>query len=130
MGATPPKLADVAITVRVRDNNSRVVVRRVAPDGAQEVWLVNVTGRVRRDNAEEPEILQGWAVDGRRGGGDAGGRRSGHADRGRSACGRRGHVAAPAGRRRALCSLGPTDALLCLEAAQGGINLTTYQVLG
>ena len=129
MGATPPKLADVAITIRVRDDNSRVVVRRVAPDGAQEVWLVNVTGRVRRDNAEEPEILQGWAVDG---GVVVAMRVAGDPDTpivaGLRAGGGGTWLRLPDGAEPVFAR--PDGALLCLEPAQGGINLTTYQVLG
>jgi hypothetical protein len=130
IGPKPPKLADTAVTVRVRDGSSRVVVRRVDPDGTSEVWLVRVSGDVRRNMGTERDIVEAWAVeDGgvlvtmrvardpdtllvaglRRGGGGTWLRLPDRAD--------------PVFAR-------PDGSLLCMEPRdEGGFELTTYQVL-
>jgi hypothetical protein len=63
IGPTPAKLADVAVRVRVRAGSSQLVVRRVAADGASEVWLIEVNGEVRRNEGAERELLEAWAVE-------------------------------------------------------------------
>ncbi len=129
LGPTPPKLADVAIAVRVRDGNSRVVVRRVDPDGVSEVWLVNVAGRVRRDTSAEPETIQGWAVDG--GGVVVAMRVAGDPDTPIVAGLRPGGggtwLRLPDGAEPVFAR--PDGALLTIEPGQDGLNLATYQVL-
>jgi DNA-directed RNA polymerase specialized sigma24 family protein len=60
----PPKLADLALIVRVWGGSSRVVVRRVDPDGTSEVWLVRVSGEVRRNRGAERDMVQAWALEG------------------------------------------------------------------
>ncbi len=126
----PPKLADVAVSVRVWANNSRVVVRRVESDGTSEVWLISITGQVRRDNAAQPDMVQSWAVEGgvivtmrvagerlpdtpivaglRAGGGGT-------------------WLRLPDGAEPLFAR--PDGALLCTEAGDDGADLTTYQVL-
>jgi DNA-directed RNA polymerase specialized sigma24 family protein len=64
MGPEPPKLADLALIVRVWGGSTRVVVRRVDPDGTSEVWLVRVSGDVRRNRGAERDMVQAWAVEG------------------------------------------------------------------
>jgi hypothetical protein len=63
IGPQPPKLADVAVRVRVWGGSSTLVVRRVAPDGSSEVWLIEVDGEVRRNRGAERELLEAWAVE-------------------------------------------------------------------
>jgi hypothetical protein len=130
LGEPPPKLADVAVSVRVWANNSRVVVRRVDPDGTSEVWLISITGQVRRDNAAQPDMVQSWAVEGgvivtMRVAGDrlpdtpiVTGLRTG---------GGGTWLRLPDGAEPVFAR--PDGALLCTEAGDDGADLTTYQVL-
>jgi DNA-directed RNA polymerase specialized sigma24 family protein len=128
-GPTPPKLADVAVGVRVWGGSSRVVVRRVAPDGTSEVWLVQVSGDVRRNRGAERGLVQAWAVDG--GGVVVTMRVAGDPDiplvAGLRAGGGGTWLRLPDGAEPVFAR--PDGALLCIEPGQDGFNLTTYQVL-
>jgi hypothetical protein len=57
------RLAEVAVRVRVWGGSSTLVVRRVAPDGTGEVWLVEVSGDVRRNRGAERDVVEAWAVE-------------------------------------------------------------------
>ena len=128
-GEPPPELADVAVTVRVWGGSSRVVVRRVEPDGAHEVWLVQVSGDVRRNRGTERDQVQAWAVDG--GGVVVTMRVADDPDipivAGLRSGGGGTWLRLPEGAEPVFAQ--PDGALLCTEPGQDGVDLTTYQVL-
>jgi hypothetical protein len=130
IGPTPPKLADLAVIVRVWGGSSRVVVRRVEPDGTSEVWLVRVSGDVRRNRGVERDMVEAWAI-------DSGGvvvtmRVAGDPDTLLAAGLRPGGggtwLRLPDGADPVFAR--PDGSLLCMEPRdEGGFELTTYRVL-
>jgi hypothetical protein len=104
------------------------VIRRVDPDGTNEVWLVEVDGRVRQRNATLPGLLQTWAVDG----GVVVALRVADEPDQRVLVGVRAGGAAtwlrlPDGAEPLVAR--PDGSVLCVEHSDAGPVLTTYQVL-
>jgi DNA-directed RNA polymerase specialized sigma24 family protein len=126
----PPDLANVSASVRSNQGASRVVVRRVNPDGSSDVWLIRVEGQVRAARGDTPELLQAWGIDG--GGVVVSLRVAGDPDArvlaGLRAGGGGTWLRLPDGAEPLVARA--DGSVLCREPAENGQALTTYQVLG